>query len=375
MSSDCFRIRKILEENWNVIQGNQDIIKVVGSKPNFVFRKNNTLKMILERASTHNTVSTISSKKGKPSPPSISGPNQQVWLNSYVTLSCLSAGFYPKEISITWWQNEMEFQNETITVSSYNGNKTYEVQSNITVQAKIDSSFTCRINHTALQQPMNSTFQITNIVNDPSSPSISGPRERVLLNTSMALTCTSEGFYPKDINVTWWQNGAEIKESKQDVTLYGINQTYKVQSNITVPGKIDSTVTCRINHRALQQPKEAIFNMNDLLKGIPSHPSISGPTAQVVLNTNVTLRCASQGFYPREINVTWLQHGRELQGSTSDIHLYGKEKTYRVLSNITVPAKIDSPVTCRINHTALDQPVNSTFEMNSIVEGKLSFLI
>ncbi|XP_043938306.1 tyrosine-protein phosphatase non-receptor type substrate 1-like [Protopterus annectens] len=295
---------------------------------------------------------------GEPSLPSVSGPADQVMFNTNVTLSCISVGFYPANILVTWWEDDREFHVTKPDVRLYE-DKTYQVQSNITVPAKIDSLITCRINHTALQQPINSSFKI-NVKGEPSLPSVSGPTEQVMFNTNVTLSCISVGFYPADILVTWWEDDRELHVTQPDVRLYE-DKTYQVQSNITVPAKIDSLITCRINHTALQQPINSSFKIN--VKGEPSLPSVSGPTEQVMFNTNVTLSCISAGFYPADILVTWWEDDRELHVTQPDVRLY-EDKTYQVQSNITVSAKPDSLITCRISHISLQQPIHSTFKIN-----------
>ncbi|XP_043940637.1 signal-regulatory protein beta-1-like isoform X2 [Protopterus annectens] len=150
----------------------------------------------------------------------------------------------------------MKFQNDKITVSSYDGGKTYEVQSNITVQAKINSSVTCRINHTELQQPITSTFQITDIVNlMPSTPEISYHKKE---NGNATLTCTSSGFYPGNASVVWIIYGNQIKELQTDIISKTEDGTYNVTSTINVKVKdYISGVICEIAHltETLQSPE------------------------------------------------------------------------------------------------------------------------
>ncbi|XP_043938301.1 tyrosine-protein phosphatase non-receptor type substrate 1-like [Protopterus annectens] len=104
----------------------------------------------------------------------------------------------------------------------------------------------------------------------------------------------------------------------------------------------------------------------------PSPPSISGPTERVRFNTNVTFNCKSERFYPPEVNVTWWENEIELLGSKSEVSFDYGSMVYQVQSNITVVARINTPVTCKINHALLDQPINSTFRINNIVKDRNS---
>ncbi|XP_043938296.1 tyrosine-protein phosphatase non-receptor type substrate 1-like [Protopterus annectens] len=106
----------------------------------------------------------------------------------------------------------------------------------------------------------------------------------------------------------------------------------------------------------------------------PFHPVVFGPSGQVLIDTNVTLSCNSAGFSPPNITVTWWQNNREIQGSKSEVNFSDKNNTYQVQSNITVQAKIDSPVICRINHTALGQPIESNYTIINIVKRKFYVL-
>ncbi|XP_043938297.1 tyrosine-protein phosphatase non-receptor type substrate 1-like [Protopterus annectens] len=201
------------------------------------------------------------------SPPSLSGPIQRVWLNTPVTFNCTSAGFYPPEIHVTWWQNEQELHGAKSDVCSNDGSRTYQVQSTITVPAKIDSPVTCRINHSELNQPIHSTFNISDIVNEPSPPSVSGPDGQVLSNTNVTIYCKSAGFYPKEISVIWEQNGIMLQGSNLNIILNDTDKTYQALSNVTVTATINSTVTCRINHTAFDEPKQSIFELKNIVKG------------------------------------------------------------------------------------------------------------
>ncbi|XP_043938308.1 tyrosine-protein phosphatase non-receptor type substrate 1-like [Protopterus annectens] len=206
---------------------------------------------------------------------------------------------------------------------------------------------------------------------EPSPPSVSRPKDRADINSSVVVSCVSTGFYPEEITLTWWKNEEELRGSKLNIQPYGADKTYKVQSNITVQAEIDSYVTCKINHTSLDQPINSTFKINDIVKGKPSHPTISGPTKEIQQNTNVTLSCTSAGFYPPDINVTWWENEMELHGTKPEVQFDSENKTYQVQSNITVLAKEESSITCRISHTALEQPINSTFNIN-IMKGKLS---
>ncbi|KAL4647501.1 signal-regulatory protein beta-1-like isoform X2 [Arapaima gigas] len=87
------------------------------------------------------------------------------------------------------------------------------------------------------------------------SPVVISPREAS--SEPLEMTCAAEGFYPKQVKVTWFLNGILLKEAKDVITGPAADETFSVLSRITLPPStsiLRDNVTCEIHHNSLTQP-------------------------------------------------------------------------------------------------------------------------
>uniref|UniRef100_A0A3B3RPG4 Ig-like domain-containing protein n=1 Tax=Paramormyrops kingsleyae TaxID=1676925 RepID=A0A3B3RPG4_9TELE len=92
----------------------------------------------------------------------------------------------------------------------------------------------------------------------PSSPVLTVSREE---SGSSKVTCTSGGFYPRTVTVTWSHNGSPLDGAKDNIVRSEPNGTFSVCSTITVGSLTPhrrGTLSCEIHHVALSQPLRAL---------------------------------------------------------------------------------------------------------------------
>uniref|UniRef100_A0A8C5P6N3 Ig-like domain-containing protein n=1 Tax=Leptobrachium leishanense TaxID=445787 RepID=A0A8C5P6N3_9ANUR len=100
------------------------------------------------------------------------------------------------------------------------------------------------------------------------SPSVKVTRSSSKAGDKIHLECLVEGFYPKEIKVTWHRNGESIKHNViMGEPVRDGNGTYDVNSTLIVnPDNItkDDVAECRVEHASLGRPIEEFFVMTQI---------------------------------------------------------------------------------------------------------------
>ncbi|XP_057560049.1 signal-regulatory protein beta-1-like [Hippopotamus amphibius kiboko] len=139
----------------------------------------------------------------------------------------------------------------------------------------------------------------------PSLPEISGPSNRASPGQIVNLTCTSTGFFPKNIHLKWFENGVELKAHQTLIVPPADASSYTIISTTLVTlalSSLHSQVTCQVDHSELQSPLSGHVNISKFLQAVPTvNMSVHHiPSLQVAI-----LTCHVQRFYPEGIQITW----------------------------------------------------------------------
>lgn len=71
------------------------------------------------------------------------------------TLRCWARGFYPQDISLSWWLGEEELALETEHVETRpSGDGTYQTWAAVWVQAGEEAGYSCRVQHSGLNHTL-----------------------------------------------------------------------------------------------------------------------------------------------------------------------------------------------------------------------------
>ncbi|XP_067410644.1 tyrosine-protein phosphatase non-receptor type substrate 1-like [Emydura macquarii macquarii] len=199
----------------------------------------------------------------------------------------------------------------------------------------------------------------------PSAPSVSGPRSRAESGHTVNFTCTSGGFSPRDITVTWLKNGTKLPELQTRVSPEQENVSYSVSSTVGVSlttGDARSQLTCRIQHSTLSAPLQGTYNLSDVLRVPPRLQMATDPPLPVTVNKSVTFTCSVQQFYPQNVRLTWLENRNETDRGKSCPPAENADGTYTCNSSLEVNAteqRNQSVFTCRVVHDS-QPPVNAS---------------
>ncbi|XP_065422337.1 tyrosine-protein phosphatase non-receptor type substrate 1-like [Chrysemys picta bellii] len=199
----------------------------------------------------------------------------------------------------------------------------------------------------------------------PSAPSVSGPPSRAEPGSSVNFTCTSGGFSPRDIAVTWLKNGDKLPAPQPRVLPAHESVSYSVSSTVGVnltAGDARSQLTCQIEHSTLPAPLRVTYNLSDALRVPPRLRVGTDPAAPVALNESVTFTCHAEGFYPKDASLTWLENGNETNLGKPSPLAENPDGTYTLQSSLEVNAteqRNQSVFTCRVVHDS-QPPVNAS---------------
>ncbi|KAF4023399.1 hypothetical protein G4228_015545 [Cervus hanglu yarkandensis] len=143
-----------------------------------------------------------------------------------------------------------------------------------------------------------------------SLPMVSGPTVRATPEQTVSFTCKSHGFSPRNISPKWFKNSNELSASQTSVDPEGDSISYSISSTTKVllaPGEVHSQVICEVAHVTLQggPPLHGTANLSETIQVLPTLELTQHPMGNQV---NV-ITCQVNKFYPRDLQLTWLENG------------------------------------------------------------------
>uniref|UniRef100_A0A6I8RM82 Uncharacterized LOC100493192 n=1 Tax=Xenopus tropicalis TaxID=8364 RepID=A0A6I8RM82_XENTR len=144
-------------------------------------------------------------------------------------------------------------------------------------------------------------------------PVIRIPNKVIQKNKENTLTCTASGFYPVDIDVSWYKDNKHLTDSQLDKPERNPDGTYRVRGTVTLPpmdGQMDHYVSCRVQHRSLQQPLQEDAQL-EYEEGNSSSVTVAGGIALGVILVGLVIglviwkqrrKALLQGYTVSEIN-------------------------------------------------------------------------
>ncbi|XP_075757035.1 signal-regulatory protein beta-1-like isoform X1 [Pelodiscus sinensis] len=199
----------------------------------------------------------------------------------------------------------------------------------------------------------------------PSAPSVSGPPSRAEPGARVNFTCTSGGFSPRDIAVTWLKNGTSLPAPQTRVLPEHESVSYNVSSTVGLSlsaGDARSQLTCQIEHSTLAAPLRGTYNLSHDLRVPPRLRVGSDPAGPVARNESVTFTCRAEGFYPQGASLSWLENGNETDPGKLSNMTENPDGTFTLQSSLEVRAteqRNQSVFTCRAVHDS-QPPINDS---------------
>uniref|UniRef100_H3AVK5 Ig-like domain-containing protein n=1 Tax=Latimeria chalumnae TaxID=7897 RepID=H3AVK5_LATCH len=336
-------------------------------------------------------------------PPSIQVSDPQVEMGIENTLSCSASGYYPEDIRVMWLKDGQVLKDAKLSTPQRNTDGTFNISCSYTftptTQDK-DKTYSCRVNHTALQGPIKKDLKLLFVA----VPKVTVSEPLRNQDNVSVLTCEARGHYPKNITVEWRSGGQVQTDSflvtrvNKDNTFNTIN-TYTFTSSDQDRGKAYS---CHVSHISLKEPiqEDLILQLLDensvvqerksglirtlilavlipvvilvifaviaaimwliFLFCFPARPEVSDiKEIPVSGEDEVKFTVDVSKFYPEEIQIHWSLNGKQLEGETSEPQCNVSDGTYSVTNQIVIPEgqlKGKNQIKVIIEHESMEKP-------------------
>ncbi|XP_070797236.1 signal-regulatory protein beta-1-like [Pituophis catenifer annectens] len=208
---------------------------------------------------------------------------------------------------------------------------------------------------------------LVSVIAKPSQPLIRGPTTRITVGSLASFNCSSDGFSPREITVSWLKDGKEKQVDQiSNLDSNGTeSMSYKVESRLIIPleqGDVKSQLTCQIQHRSLDSPLQQTFALRDVISVPPKVHLEINPPSPVQLNSSVTVTCNAESFYPDGTTMELFPKDAPSRKGTVAPSILNPDGTFSLKSNLEMMATKDrefSMFLCQVQHDS--QPlVNKT---------------
>ncbi|KAM6163819.1 signal-regulatory protein beta-1-like [Rhynchocyon petersi] len=185
----------------------------------------------------------------------------------------------------------------------------------------------------------------------PSGPMVSGPSTRTTPGHTVSFTCKSHGFSPRDVTLKWFKNGNELMTHQEEVVPQGESVSYNISSTAHVKltrDDVHSQVICEGAHSTLKGFLRGTANLSETIR-VP--PSLE--VTQLPQGNQVNFTCHVKKFYPKNLNMTWLENGNVSPAHATSVLTEDKDGTYNLKSWILVNScahRENMVITCQVVH-------------------------
>ncbi|XP_074173344.1 signal-regulatory protein beta-1 isoform X2 [Rhinolophus sinicus] len=188
----------------------------------------------------------------------------------------------------------------------------------------------------------------------PSPPVVSGPTGRAPPKQTVSFTCESHGFSPQKITLKWFKDGNELPAPQTTVDPEGDSASYSISSTarlVLAPGDVRSQLVCEVDHVTLQggPPLRGTANLSETIR-VPPTLEV---TQQPVAGNTVNVTCLVKKFYPRRLQLSWLENGNLSQTDVVSTLTENKDGTFTQMSWLLVNLSAhreDVVLTCQVEH-------------------------
>ncbi|XP_070796345.1 tyrosine-protein phosphatase non-receptor type substrate 1-like [Pituophis catenifer annectens] len=210
---------------------------------------------------------------------------------------------------------------------------------------------------------------LVSVIAMPSQPVVLGPTRRITAGSQASFSCSTEGFSPREITVSWLKNGKKISDGQTNILNSDEKQSisYRAENMVEIlleRGDVKSQLTCQIQHRSLEGrgPLRQTFALGDVLRVPPKVRLEINPPSPVQLNASVTVTCNAESFYPEDAKVELFSKDAQARKGKLGVKTSNPDGTFSLKSNLEMMANEDknsSMFLCQVQHDS--QPlVNET---------------
>ncbi|KAK9404961.1 signal-regulatory protein beta-1 isoform 3-like [Crotalus adamanteus] len=205
------------------------------------------------------------------------------------------------------------------------------------------------------------------VIAKPSQPVVRGPTRRVTAGSRASFNCSTEGFSPQEITVSWLKDGKKIQAGQTNILNSDGTESisYQAENTVEIPleqGDVRSQLTCQIQHRSLDGPLQQAFPLGDVLRVPPKVHLETSPPSPVQPNATVMVTCHMESFYPDDAEVELFTKALPSRKGTVGPRTRNPDGTFSLKSHLEMVATEDrnsSGFLCQVQHNS--QPlVNET---------------
>ncbi|XP_071975726.1 uncharacterized protein [Engystomops pustulosus] len=168
--------------------------------------------------------------------------------------------------------------------------------------------------------------------------------------------------------VFWYFEGQEILS--YDDELRRTDSRYSLNTEEVVTGIVDLSISSMSVSDAGVYTCEVLYSPEKVKKDITLHIHVFPAPPQVTVTGNImdvgsVLRCSVTGFYPLDIDVSWLRGTQILKDVTMDGPRRNSDGTYSLDSIVTVTRTEDRErnFSCRVQHESLREPLQKDIRL------------
>ncbi|NWW69858.1 SHPS1 phosphatase, partial [Climacteris rufus] len=197
----------------------------------------------------------------------------------------------------------------------------------------------------------------------PTPPLMSGPEQRARPEQSVPFTCTTGGFFPRNIGVKWFKNKDPMLAQLPQLTEWRVN-SYNMSSTgmVTLQKEdVSSVLLCEVQHSTLPAPLRGTYQLSRALR-VPPSVEVRAEPSPVEVNKTVNFTCHVKEFYPASVSVFWLENGIEIKVQAVSRLWKLPRGLFELRSQVEMQAteeKNGSMITCVVVHDA-QAPVNDS---------------
>uniref|UniRef100_A0A7N5P9S3 Ig-like domain-containing protein n=1 Tax=Ailuropoda melanoleuca TaxID=9646 RepID=A0A7N5P9S3_AILME len=221
-----------------------------------------------------------------PSLPVVLGPLERALIGQAVNYSCMSYGFFPKDITLQWFKNGKEISSLQTHIVQMKNSNAYKISSTTEIVLTLQdfsSYVTCDVNHLSLHYPLQKNSYAVSVPPNMYVFEHHTPKNKI------SVICKAKKFYPQDIQLTWLKNGNVSQIDKTLTPTRSRDGLYTVQSSILVDrtNQEDTVLTCRVEQDGWQEATAKMTFLNGFFPGgVLVFP-------QILLNPNPMLSSAA----------------------------------------------------------------------------------
>lgn len=290
-----------------------------------------------------------------------------------VTLSCVVKDYYPPECEVRWNKESQPFEAAIVEAPRLcEETEIYHRKSHLTFTPTKDdhnSQFSVEVIHCG--QQLRRTFPLL-LKDFPIVKAIIVDPNEVLYGEPVALSCQVKGCDPKDLTVTWFQNGDQIRNglSSRMPPLDIKDHTIKYFFLDLIPTAFhyNKEFICKVKHKNLQQSinKRMYLPLKahpPVISDIIMTPAEPDPTKNLQMCINVS------DFAPKEIHIKWYNSWTEFSKDmvTCSEPNIGANALYCASSQAEFKPELsdkDIKIRCEVTHSSTKTVLEKMLQFN-----------